>query len=192
LNVLDRYLLYFPEENHKQLDQGEIIEILDQAKDREPEWHEVMVNANIDSFEMSYEESVSYFEHLETVEYIRCTNGPNPDKLPLDNKKSNNGPGPPELLVYDKKRVFVASSLDKSSKNPKTSSMKCHHCGKNSNNMTDCRGIFKFKKQKKARFESKSGPGKKSLAFLFKEINELKRYLKPERTERSKKSTKEG
>jgi hypothetical protein len=31
LNDLNRYLLYFPEENPKQLDQYEIIEILDQA-----------------------------------------------------------------------------------------------------------------------------------------------------------------
>jgi hypothetical protein len=50
LNVLNRYLLYFPEENPKQLDQDEIIEILDQAKDWDPEWHEAMVNANIDFF----------------------------------------------------------------------------------------------------------------------------------------------
>jgi hypothetical protein len=32
LNDLNRYLLYFSEENLKQLDQDEIIEILDQAK----------------------------------------------------------------------------------------------------------------------------------------------------------------
>jgi hypothetical protein len=32
LNDLNRYLLYFPEENPKQLDQDEIIQILDQAK----------------------------------------------------------------------------------------------------------------------------------------------------------------
>jgi hypothetical protein len=48
------------EEYRKQLDQDEIIEILDQAK--APEWHEAMVNANIDIFEMSYEESVFYFK----------------------------------------------------------------------------------------------------------------------------------
>jgi hypothetical protein len=59
LNDLNCYLLYFPEENPKQLDQDEIIEILDQANARYPEWHEAMVNANIDIFEMSYEESVS-------------------------------------------------------------------------------------------------------------------------------------
>jgi hypothetical protein len=47
--------LYFLEGNPKQLDQDEIIEILDQAKARCPEWHEAMVNANIDIFEMSYE-----------------------------------------------------------------------------------------------------------------------------------------
>jgi hypothetical protein len=48
LNDLSRYLLYFPEETPKQLDQDEIIEILDQFK--APEWYEAMVNANIDIF----------------------------------------------------------------------------------------------------------------------------------------------
>jgi hypothetical protein len=56
--------LYFPEKNPKQLDQDGIIEILDQAKALE--WHEAMDNANIDIFEMSYEESVSYFKRLES------------------------------------------------------------------------------------------------------------------------------
>jgi hypothetical protein len=55
LNELNRYLLYFSEENPKQLDQDEIIEILDQAKAVYPEWHEALVNANIDIFEMSCE-----------------------------------------------------------------------------------------------------------------------------------------
>jgi hypothetical protein len=81
LNDLNSYLLYFPEENSKQLDQDEIIEILDQAKTRDPEWHEAMVNANIDILEMSYEESVSYFKCLENLEKIRRTNGPNPSSL---------------------------------------------------------------------------------------------------------------
>jgi hypothetical protein len=79
--------LYFPEENHKQLDQDEIIEILDQAKAMDPEWHEVMVNASIEIFEMSYEESVSYFKRLENLEKIKRTNGPNASSLPVDNKK---------------------------------------------------------------------------------------------------------
>jgi hypothetical protein len=47
LNDLIRYLLYFPEENPKQLDQDEIIEILDQAKVINPEWHEAMVNETL-------------------------------------------------------------------------------------------------------------------------------------------------
>jgi hypothetical protein len=50
LNELKCYLLYFLEENHKQLDQDEIVEILDQVKAGYPEWHEAMVNANIDIF----------------------------------------------------------------------------------------------------------------------------------------------
>jgi hypothetical protein len=81
LNDLNRYLLYFPEENSKQLDQDEIIEILDQAKARYAEWHEAMVNAKIDIFEMTYEESVSYFKRLENLENIKHTNGPNPSSL---------------------------------------------------------------------------------------------------------------
>jgi hypothetical protein len=32
---------------------------------------------------------VSYFKHLENLEKIRRTNGPNPSSLPVDNKKSN-------------------------------------------------------------------------------------------------------
>jgi hypothetical protein len=84
LNDLNRFLLYFPEENPKQLDQDEIIEILDQTK--APEWHEAMVNANIDIFEMSYGKYVSYFKRLENLEKIRRTNGANPSSLPVDNK----------------------------------------------------------------------------------------------------------
>jgi hypothetical protein len=53
-----------------------------------PEWHESIVNANIDIFEMSYEKSASYFKRLENLEKIRRTNGPNPSSLPVDNKKS--------------------------------------------------------------------------------------------------------
>jgi protein associated with RNAse G/E len=60
LNDLNIYLLYFPEENPKQLDQDEIIEILDQAK--APEWYAAMVAGNIDIFAMYYGESFSYFK----------------------------------------------------------------------------------------------------------------------------------
>jgi hypothetical protein len=87
LNDLNRYLLYFPEGNPKQVDQDKIIEILDKAKAWDPEWHESMVNANIDIFEMSYEESVSYFKRLENLEKIRRINGPIPSSLQVDNKK---------------------------------------------------------------------------------------------------------
>jgi hypothetical protein len=42
--------LYFPEEKPKQLDQDEVTEILDQAKDWDFEWHETIVDANIEIF----------------------------------------------------------------------------------------------------------------------------------------------
>jgi hypothetical protein len=59
----------------------------------------------------------------------------------------------------------------------------------NNHNTADLREIAKFKQQKKALFEAKTGPGKKSLAFLFffEEINLLKLQLTPEKTISSKK-----
>jgi hypothetical protein len=86
LNDLNCYLLYFPEENSKNLDQDEIIEIIDQVKALDPVWHQAMVNANIDIFEMSHEASVSYFKRLEKLEKIKSTNGTSPATLPVDNK----------------------------------------------------------------------------------------------------------
>jgi hypothetical protein len=79
-----------------------------------------------------------------------------------------------------KKRVYVASSV-RNSKNQKGSNMWFHYCDKNNHNMADCRAIAKFKQQKnnKARFETKAGSRKKSLAFFFEENNVLKRQLKP-------------
>jgi hypothetical protein len=109
-----------------------------------------MVNANIENFEISYEESVSYFKSLENLERIRHTNGTNPSSLPVDKKKI----------------VSVTSIVGKSSKNHKGSNMWCHYCDKNNHNTADCRAIAKFKQQKKYCFEAKAGPGKKSLAFL--------------------------
>jgi hypothetical protein len=88
LNDLNRYRLFFAEENPKQIDQDEIIEILDQAKPVEPEWHRAMVHAIIDIFEMSYEKSVSYFKCLENLEKIRHTKGLNPSSLPVDDEKT--------------------------------------------------------------------------------------------------------
>jgi hypothetical protein len=72
--------------------------------------------------------------------------------------------------------------------------MWCHYGDKNNHKTADCRTIAKFKQQKKAHFEARAGPGNKSLALLFKEINALKSQLrfKPEKTASSKKSTKEG
>jgi hypothetical protein len=45
--------------------------------------------------------------------------------------------------------------------------MWCHYCDKNNHNTADSRKIAKFKQQKKACFEAKAGPRKKSLAFIF-------------------------
>jgi hypothetical protein len=113
-----------------------------------------MVDANIDIFEMYYEEYISDFKHLENLEKIRRTNGPNPSSLSVDNKKSG------------------TSSVGKSSKNHKVSNMWCHYCDKNNHNTTDCRAIAKFKQQKnnKDRFETKAGLGKSLWSSLSKNL----------------------
>jgi hypothetical protein len=108
---------------------------------------------------------------LQNLEKIRLTNGPNPSSIPVDNKKS------------------VTSYVDKPYKNHKGSNMWCHYCDKNNHNTDDCRASAKFKQQKKnkACCEAKAGPRKKSLAFVFEEMNALKRQSKPEKTASSKK-----
>jgi hypothetical protein len=129
LNDLNHYLFCFSEENPKRLDQDEIIGILDQAK--APELHEAMVHANIDIFEISHEEFLSYFKRSENLEKIRHTNGPNLPSLLVDNKKS------------------VTSSVGKSSKNHKVFKMSCHYCDKNNHNTANCRAITKLNQQKR-------------------------------------------
>jgi hypothetical protein len=117
-----------------------------------------MVNANIDTFEMTYEESVSHFKRLENLEKIRRTFGPNPSSLPVDNKKC------------------VTGSVGKSSKNHKGSIMWCYYCEKNNHNKADCRAIAKFKQQKKdkACFEAKAGSGKSLWPSFSRKVMHLK------------------
>jgi hypothetical protein len=43
-----------------------------------------MINAKIKVFEMSHEETNSYFTHLKNLEKVKRTNGPSPASLPLD------------------------------------------------------------------------------------------------------------
>jgi hypothetical protein len=108
---------------------------------------------------------------LENLEKIRCTNGPGPFTLPIDDNKS----------------VSVTSSAGNYSKNLKAPHMWCQYFEKNNHNTADCIAISKFKRQKKALFEAKSGCVKNSLPFLFEEIDALKRHLKSEKTASNKK-----
>jgi hypothetical protein len=115
-----------------------------------------MVNANIDIFEMTYEKSVSYFKRIENLENIRSMNGSKTASIPVDNKKS----------------VSVAIIADKSSKHHKGSNKWCHFSEKNNHNMTYHRAISKSKLHKKACFEAKAGPRKKSLAICSQKEDE--------------------
>jgi DNA-binding transcriptional regulator YiaG len=59
-----------------------------------------------------------------------------------------------------------------------------NYCDKKNQNAAAYREITKFKHQKNAHFGEKSGPKKKSLSFIYEEINALRRQLqmKPENT----------
>jgi hypothetical protein len=109
-----------------------------------------MFNTIIEVFEMSYEESVSYFKRLENLEKNRRTNGL----------------GPAILFFWCKDPNSVTDGKVKSSENTKPCSMRCQFCEKYNNNTAHCRTITTFKHQKKDRSEAKSGPGKTSLAFI--------------------------
>jgi hypothetical protein len=66
-----------------------------------------MLNANIDIFDMSYEESVSNFKFLENLEKIEPTNSPGEATIP----------------VITKNIVFVSIIVSKYSNNPKAFNM---------------------------------------------------------------------
>jgi hypothetical protein len=66
-----------------------------------------------------------------------------------------------------------------------------HYCDKHNHNKADCRAIAEAKQRKNGPFETKAVPGKKSLAFLFEEINSLKKKLNP-KIPNSKKSKAES
>jgi hypothetical protein len=46
--------IVFPEEKANQLNQDEIIEIMDQSKARNPEWHAAILMPTLKFFKMSY------------------------------------------------------------------------------------------------------------------------------------------
>jgi hypothetical protein len=72
-NELRWKLLIVSEEYPKQLDQDKIIKITDQTKTWSYKWHEAMVNAIIDIFELTHEESMSDFEWLGNLEKVCWT-----------------------------------------------------------------------------------------------------------------------
>jgi hypothetical protein len=47
-----------------------------------------MISANIDIFEINYEEANFYFKRLKNLEKIRLTNGPAPNTTTVDIKKA--------------------------------------------------------------------------------------------------------
>jgi hypothetical protein len=87
------------------------------------------------------------------------------------NSWRTNSPSP-TLHVDNKKSVTSSVGVGKSMKSSK---QWCHFCDKNNHNTADCRAIAKAKQKKEAHYEAKAVPKKKSLAFLFEEINAINR-----------------
>jgi hypothetical protein len=87
------------------MNQDEITGILDQAND--PKKHEEVFNFNIDNFEMSYEESVSYFRGLEN---FRCNYGP--DTLREDNEKSDTNSVNKSFKITKSSNMWVFVNFD--------------------------------------------------------------------------------
>jgi hypothetical protein len=94
------------------------------------------------------------------LEKIRRTKGPGLATVPLDNKN-----------------MFVC----------KSSNICCHYCKKKNHKALIVNKFLSYNSRKKSFFEDKAGTGKKSLASLLEDINELKRQLKTENTAYSKK-----
>jgi hypothetical protein len=88
LNASFQQFVEILNELNKQLNQNQTIEILYQSKATDPEWTELMVNANMNIFVMSYEESVFYFKSLENLEKISHTNGLSLATILVHNHKS--------------------------------------------------------------------------------------------------------
>jgi hypothetical protein len=109
---------------------------------------------------MTYKQPFKYFKRLENLEKIRRINGPAP--LPVDIKKS---------IVNS--TVGVAVGKKKSAK------MWCHYCDNNNHNTANCRAIANVKQRENGHSETKAVPGKRSLTFLFEEINLLKKIQIP-------------
>lgn len=63
---------FFTQGVFKRIGPRKITEILDQNK--AIEWHEAVVAASIDTFEISYKESFSYFRRMTNLENIRKIN----------------------------------------------------------------------------------------------------------------------
>jgi hypothetical protein len=82
------------------------------------------------------------------------------------------------LLAAVGQQVYIA--VDK--KKLKTQ-MWYHYCHRNSHNMADCKAIMAVKKHKEAQDWFS---GKKALPFFAKEINALKKQLKPSKAENRK------
>ena len=74
---LNNYLPYFPQEKSNKkappkLKDEELVEILNQVKPQE--WHEAMLGANIELYDMDWQTAVEYFERLEAQQNIEKHN----------------------------------------------------------------------------------------------------------------------
>ena len=127
LKRLNTYLPYFPRKpdgtKRQSLDEEQMVDILNRAKPNE--WHEAMLDADIDPYKMTWDKMVQYFLNLEVMTAIKTKNKGESknEKNKNKNKRKNN----------DHEGKNGSDSDGKKPKKPK-----CKHCGKFGHKSEDC------------------------------------------------------
>jgi transposase InsO family protein len=132
LRELNNYLPYFPREKATntaplKLKDAELVEILNEAKPHE--WHVAMLGANIELYDMDWQEAVEYFERLEVRQNIEKHHANKADNGSKDTHKHRKD-------ATDRKKKKRAES-DKNSESCKVCKRKGHvaaDCWFNSDN----------------------------------------------------------
>ena len=147
LQELNNYLPYFPREKETntappKLADAELVEILNHAKP--DEWHEAMLGANIDPFDMKWQDAVEYFERLELRQKLQKR---------IENKSDS------DTANTSKKRNNATDRGKKKRKESDKNSETCTVCKKKGHSTAECWFNPENKhKTKKQKVDKNSGP----------------------------------
>ena len=123
---LNNYLPYFPREKSTnaappKLKDEELVKILNQAKPHE--WHVAMLGANIELYDMDWQEAVEYFERLEVRQKI---------------EKHNTNKSDFDAKTTPMKRNETSDRMKKERRESDKNSANCTICKKKGHSAPDC------------------------------------------------------